>query len=152
MAKFEIKIKADLDHLMEYVQNSLNPDFLPITPIETIEKEYDDVKIIFNRYSANTGNVMAIYTVKKGEDEICVEILNAGHFTQKWVYEDGGDKYMQYLADVFAAYDPDKTGKENIYIHPDFTKKLEKDIASGNRSASYGKAPLGLSILKFFRK
>ena len=98
MAKFEIKIKADLTHLMEYVQNSLNTDFLPVDQLEPIVREYNDVKIIFRRYGTHAGMVMVIYTVKSGEDEICVEILNPGMFGQRWVYEGGGDNYMQYIA------------------------------------------------------
>lgn len=129
MAKYETKIKANLAHLMEYVQNSLNPDFLPVDQLEPIVREYDDVKIIFRSYGTNAGRVMVIYTVKSGEEEICVEILNAGMFGQKFVYEDGGEKYEKYLSDAFSSYDPTKTGKENRYIPPKKeTKGLFKTI------------------------
>ncbi len=129
MAKYEIKIKADPVHLMEYVQNSLNPDFLPVDQLDPIEKEYDDVKIIFKMYGTHTGRVMVIYTMKNGEEEICVEILNAGMFGQKFVYEDGGEKYEKYLSDVLSSYDPNKTGNENRYIPPKKeTKSLFKTI------------------------
>ena len=125
MAKYETKIKADLEHLMEYIQNSLNTDFLPVDKHKPIIKEYDDVKIIFRRYGTHAGMVMVIYTVKSGEEEICIEILNPGMFGQRWVYEGGGDKYMQYIADVFAAYNPDSTKETNKYIPP---KKEQKSL------------------------
>ena len=49
MAKFQTKIKADLEHLMEYVHNSLKPDNLPADFLGNEIREYDDVKIIIKR-------------------------------------------------------------------------------------------------------
>ena len=115
MAKFQTKIKANLNHLMEYVHNSIRPDQLPAALLDNITMDYDNVKIIFRKYSA-AHLVIVIYTAKNNEDYICVDVLETGTFGNKWVFEGGGLTYEQYLADMFSAYNPEKTGADNRYV------------------------------------
>ena len=117
MAKFQTKIKADLEHLMEYVHNSLKPDNLPADFLGTEIREYDDVKIIVKRYVAYTPT-MVIFTSKTDSSYINVDILNTGQMTSRWTIEDGGEPYEQYLADMFNAYNPQASSAENRYTAP----------------------------------
>ena len=126
MAKFQTKIKADLDHLMEYVHNSLKPDNLPAMWLGTETREYDDVKIIIKRYVAYTPT-MVIFTSKADSSYINVDILNTGQFTSRWTIEDGGYDYEQYLNDMFNAYNPQAICAENKYTAP-----LNKNKSSGD--------------------
>ena len=126
MAKFQTKVKADLDHLMEYVHNSLKPDNLPAALLGTDIREYDDVKIIIKRYVTYTPT-MVVFTAKSDSAYINVDILNTGQLTSRWTVEDGGKAYEQYLADMLNAYTPQATGAENKYTAP-----LNKNKSSGD--------------------
>lgn len=117
IAKFQTKIKADPEHLTEYVANSLKPDNLPATLLDTEVREYDDVKITISRYVAYTPT-MVVYTSKADSEYINVDILNTGEFTSRWTIEDGGDSYEKYLAGMFEAYNPQASGTENKYTAP----------------------------------
>ena len=118
MAKFETRVKTDIKHLMEYVHNSLRPDYLPADFIEEKMQQFGDVTIIARKYVADVPT-MVIYTYKENEEYIYVDILQTGIFTGKFVFEDGGDKYEKYLSEIFAHYNSDTPmGKDNRYIYP----------------------------------
>ena len=132
MAKFETRVKTDIKHLMEYVHNSLRPDYLPADFIDEKMQQFGDVTIIARKYFADVPT-MVIYTYKENEEYIYVDILQTGIFTGKFVFEDGGDKYENYLSEIFAQYKPDTPmGKDNRYIYPRKEKqglfKTLKDI------------------------
>ena len=123
MAKFETRVKTDIKHLMEYVHNSLRPDYLPADFIDEKMQQFGDVTIIARKYFADVPT-MVIYTYKENEEYIYVDILQTGIFTGKFVFEDGGEKYENYLHNMIEGYNPlAPMGNENRFFSPPKEKK-----------------------------